>query len=219
MGLITGYSDLKIKTENGQVKNRFLHGEDYLNLERKFKQGGFFNGEILGCLDYDFSCPDISLLCEPLKFFDFYYRMSLNKDGPMAVAVNGLFAIENNILLIRRDHNVYCYQGYWDLPAGLVPFGLSLRERIIDRLKADTGIEESTITCSTIPEFLEIRKPFFHTYFVIRTNLLKEDVREILRSNGKEESSVFLKKEEINDFLRLQKRVYPRFLNDFFQHI
>ena len=172
MGLITGYSNLKIKTGNYQLKNRFLHGRDYFNLEKKLKQRGFFNGEIIGCLDYDFNCQNVSLLCEPLRFFDFYYRRSLNKDMPLVVAVNGLFTVENNILLIKRDYRVYCYRGYWDLPAGLVPFGLSLRERIIDRLKTDTGIEESAIVCSSIPEFLEIRKPFFHTYFVMRTNLL-----------------------------------------------
>ncbi len=171
---------------------------------------GFFNGDILICHDYSLSNNNISMDCGRIKFFDFYRkRLSIKKPSFYAIAVNAIIHLNNEyIILIKRGEDVYCYQNYWDFPAGLIPFGTGLFERLVDCIFNDTGLEKEALSINTQPDFLIQRDEFLLFYYKIQCKLQKEELKSIIRNFD----SLLLHKSEIEKFLSKNKNVYPDFL-------
>jgi hypothetical protein len=170
----------------------------------------YFNGKILCCFNYSLKNNKVMAYCYSHNFFDFMLN-NIKRDFLIGgVNVNAIVEVDSDyILIFKRDNRVSSFKGYWDFPAGIVPFGQNLEERMINRIYEDTKIKEEFIELEKCPSFIEIKNNSFGVYYKAKSKLKYSEVEEILNKNFKENKPILLKKSEIPKFISDTKKVYP----------
>lgn len=202
------------------------HSPDILDLDKRDVKSedesmikrGFYNGEILGCVDYKIENGGVVANCQKFMFFDCVLNRIIKKNKPSLVNVNAIIEVlddkgEEFVILMKRDNKVYAYKGYWDFPAGLVHFNEDLFERLLDRTRADTGLDKEMLNFEKSPSLLYIKDYFFGLYYKVISKVSKERLEKVLSERIKKGELIFVKKSQMKEFAAKNK-IYPKFLID-----
>lgn len=224
MDQIIGNFDKVIVNKKGSPSSRMFVelGTDQIADEGPLVGKNLYNGDILGCVLCKQIDGDIVLECHRFKFFDIILNKIKPEYFPQMVNVNAIIELkdQNNeeyILFIKRPEDVYAYPGYWDFPAGLVPFDTPPVERLKDRIQKDLNIQDTNqFIIPNEPSFLVSRGKFLSFYYKIQSTLSKEQLKQELEKNNNSRDFLLLKKSQISDFLESTEKIYPVFLREVF---
>lgn len=215
--VIKGFNNvfININERNSINQKDILSNLDSDITDESLINKGFFNGDLLICRNYSIDNSNMNMECGKIKFFDFYRsRLSIKKPSFYAISVNAIIDVKNEYtILIKRGEDTYSYQNYWDFPAGLIPFGTDLFERLVNCIFKDTGLKKEVLLMNNIPDFLVQRDEFLLFYYKVPCKLQKEEVELVI----KDFDSLLLHKSEIERFVLKNKNIYPDFLRDIYK--
>jgi hypothetical protein len=226
MDQIIGHFDNLIINKNGNPPLEIsLELRADPEIEHHAKTLGLYNGDILGCTMCKHMGKDVVIDCNRFKFYDVIFNRIKAEFDPQMVNVNAILKFKEKAqkkqeytLLIKRPDNVYAYPDYWDFPAGLVPYDTPLRDRLVDRIESDTGIKESNLTIPEQPSLVVSRGKFFGLYYPVPCNISKEQIEPEIEKRVGKDNYILLKQNEIGNFLKENKKVYPFFLSGVFNN-
>ena len=203
---------LEITRRNFLYKPRLnLKDTRKYKLYSKLKSAGYFNGKILGCVDYKIRNGRLLLKCIKINFFDFLHNRIGNHRIPKLVNVNAIIQISDNFVFIKRDNKVHSYKGYYDFPAGLVFYNEEPLEKLKYKIKEDAGINNEMIkNIKLIAGGVSAR--YLCLFYIVKCKLAKDGLREISKSSKYKIKLV--KKRNIRSFIDNNKFVYPEILKE-----
>jgi hypothetical protein len=169
---------------------------------------GLFNGDILCSTSFKIENEILSVDCGSFKFFDMLLNHFEGKKFPKMFNVNALLEVDDNLVLIKRDNRVFSYPGYWDFPAGLVPFGINPLERMSNRITEDTKLPKEDFETEPEPFLLGFSKKSFALYYRAKCKKTSAELLDFFQQNFKKTRPILLKKAEIQSFLQ-NNRVFP----------
>lgn len=200
-----------IKKENYYSNFPNITEEEKNNFEKIFLSKGWYDGDILACTNYTLNNKKLSFDCLKVKFFDALLHGLIEEEKPKLMSVNAVLNVEDSIILIKRPDDVYDCPDCWDFPAGLIPFNVSLKQRILNRIKNDLGIEEDLIL-EEEPFSAFIMDHSFNLFFNGKINKSKKELEEFFKKNISKNTPILLKREDISKFIKENKTVFPEIL-------
>ena len=212
MGLIEFFDSVIINAQENPFILRNIDNKKLENLKQTLFSKGFYDGRITCIKDFEIRNQKLILSCVDASFFEFNFARDFRINFPRPIAVNAMIQTENKgTILLKRGEDTYCYQDYWDFPAGLIPFKTPLLKRMLGRIENELGLNQDCLEYSKYPNSFELKDEFFMFYYKMKCKLPEDKVREILSKS--ENSTIILKKPKIPSFLR-SNQVYPTFLGD-----
>jgi hypothetical protein len=208
--------------KNGSVdKSLLIKNKEKIISNALLLRGGLYDGDILGCIAYKHTSKDIVLDCYKFKLFDILLNRIDPDFFPQMVNVNALLEFkdkkgENYLMFLKREKEVYAYSEYWDFPAGLIPYDVSLLDRMKDRLIQDLGPDFANISIPKEPSFIVSRGIFLGLYYRIKSPYTIEEAKDILYKLEKEKRLAFVKFSEVEKFMKTTKKMFPILLEEIY---
>lgn len=210
MTLIESFDSVIINVQENPFTLKNINDKKLENLKQTLLSKGFYDGRITCVKDFEIRSQNLILSCVDASFFEFNFARDFGINFPRPMAVNSIIQTENKgTILLKRGEDTYCYQNYWDFPAGLVPFKPHLLERMLGRIEDELGLNQGCLEYPQYPNSFELKDEFFMLYYKMKCKLPEDKVREILSES--ENLTIILKKPQIPSFLR-SNQVYPTFL-------
>jgi len=192
-----------------------LSKEKKANYEKEFAKQRWYNGELMSCEKFKQQNGFLELHYGKSNFYDFMMAYLENKKISPIVCVNAILEVEDSLVLIKREKNVSSCPEWWDFPAGLMPFNETLENRLLNRIKNDTFIEEQNISLKPFP-VSNSYKGYFNFFHIAEYSGAKKDLKDFFNQNFKSNKPVLLKKSKIKEFLKNNKMVQSEVLEKYF---
>ena len=212
MSLTKSFDSVVLNHQENPFTLKDVNESEFEELRQELSFKGFYDGRIT-CIDsFEIEDRNLILSCVDASFFEFNFARDHGLNFPRPVAVNSIIETETKgIILLKRGEDTYCYQGYWDFPAGLVPFKTPLLERMLNRIEDELGLSKSCLKYSKYPDSFELKQEFFMLYYKMNCGITEGEVRK--RLTRSKSITTILKNSEISTFLN-SNHVYPTFLGD-----
>jgi len=181
-----------------------------------FVEQDMTNGDILGIPKYAIDDGVLVAVGYRFKFFDSHAaRLNKKRFVPRASVNAVIRTLDDKMVMIRRGWKDSCYRGYWDFPAGMLPFDVSLLDRLKNRIRKDTLLEEGNLEIDEKPSFVAIRdRPgdnSFQLYYDVKVDMNSKDLREFFDDMFRHGKPIVFPARDAGRFLEQNwRRIYPR---------
>lgn len=198
-----------------KIHNKPVLSEEKENLYKKnFKEQAWYNGELMSCEKFEKQNGFLEVHYGKSNFYDFMMSYLENKKISPIVCVNAVMDVEDSIVLVQREKNVSSCPEWWDFPAGLMLFNETLENRLLNRIKNDTLIEEQPASLELLP-ISDTYRGYFNFFHIARYSGLKQNLKDFFNKNFKENKPILLEKSKIKEFLKNNKMVHSEVLKKY----
>jgi hypothetical protein len=199
-----------------KIHNKPTISKEKENIYKKnFAEQEWYNGELMSCEKFEKQNGLLKLYYGKSNFYDFMISYLENKKISPIVCVNAIIAVEDSLVLIKREKNASSCPEWWDFPAGLMPFNETLENRLLNRIENDTLIDKQPMSLELFPLSASYRG-YFNFFYNIRYSVSKKILKNFFNKNFENDKPFLLKKSKIIEFLKKNKVVHPKVLEKYF---
>ena len=185
-------------------KNRFI---------KKFGKRGWYDGNLIALKEIVRQGKSSKIYCGKSSFYDLAISRLTNLQIFPIISVDAVIEVENSIVIIKRDSNVFDYSNWWDFPAGMVHVGESMESRLFNRINKDTLINPSDVYIKKrIPFSIILDGTSINFFYYVKYLNSKDKINFFLKN--KKNKIVLLEKSKISSFLKNKKFIFPEILSD-----
>ena len=206
--VLTGFEKVLFNCNDGDKQNLPPVPQSVVD---EYESKGRTNGRILSCFSYFESRPGVLGLNYGTSRF---FRTNHYSDSRM-LAVNAVMDFGDHTLLIKRPEDVYGYPGWFDFPAGLVPFQdgknpkAMMLDRLEDRIEKDTNLPLDSMTIGNLlPLAIDSGSNALCFFYPVKCDLSLDKAKYYTEELGEQEPHLIPKK-ELGDFLKSHDVIFP----------
>ena len=199
---------LNLKTIGVEEKSKYF---------KEFEARGYFNGGILVSGKCDLrEDKTLEVFYKHIPFFDFLITGEDISNDCFSISVNAIIEVEDSIVVIKREKDVYSYSGWIDFPAGIVRDGDKMNERMMERIFSDTGIRYNIKLIEMIPVAVLLDNIALNFFYKLKYNGSKEDLLHLFNLNYEKDAPILLKKSDMENFVKNNSFVFPEILKELY---